>query len=32
VIYVMRIMAPHDLLVDEYVDEVLQLRDGQIVA
>ena len=32
VIYVMRIMAPHDLLVDEYVDEVLQLKDGQIVA
>ena len=25
------IMASHDPLVDEYVDEVLQLRDGQIV-
>jgi energy-coupling factor transporter ATP-binding protein EcfA2 len=32
VIYVMLIMASHDLLVDEYVDEVLQLKDGQIVA
>jgi ABC-type lipoprotein export system ATPase subunit len=25
------VMATHDALVDEYVDEVLQLKDGQIV-
>jgi ABC-type lipoprotein export system ATPase subunit len=25
------IMASHDPLVDEYVDEVLQLKDSQIV-
>ena len=26
------LMASHDALVDEYADQVLQLRDGQIVA
>jgi ABC-type lipoprotein export system ATPase subunit len=25
------LMASHDALVDEYVDEVLQLKDGQIL-
>jgi len=25
------LIASHDVLVDEYVDEVLQLQDGQIV-
>jgi len=25
------LIASHDVLVDEYVDEVLQLKDGQIV-
>ena len=29
--HVTLLMASHDVLVDEYVDEVLQLRDGQIV-
>jgi ABC-type lipoprotein export system ATPase subunit len=25
------VMVSHDALVDEYVDEVLQLKDGQIL-
>jgi len=29
--HVTLVMATHDALVDEYVDEVLQLKDGQIV-
>jgi putative ABC transport system ATP-binding protein len=29
--HVTMLMASHDALVDEYVDQVLQLRDGQIV-
>jgi putative ABC transport system ATP-binding protein len=30
--HVTMLMASHDALVDEYVDWVLQLRDGQIVS
>ena len=32
VIYVTLIIVLHDPLVDEYVDGVLQLKDGQFVA